>query len=279
MTLYQRRAIAADGGHDVRSAEDRNVSFNRYNVHRARLLSVATAGAILLIHAPTAAAQWYVAGYLGANHTMPATVSIDQPSLGTSLDFEDVTLVARPFTSPQYYGLRVGHLFGDQRRLGVEVEWLHPKVYADVEKNVHVTGRSRGVTIDTTTRMDTFVQHYAMSHGMNFALVNIVGRMPLGAKSGGQVSRVALVGRAGLGPMLPHAETTVGGRSREQYERAGIGFQVAGGVDVQLVGWLSAIADYKFGHARPEITIVDGTGRMSANVHQLAFGLAFGLSR
>jgi len=71
----------------------------------------------------------------------------------------------------------------------------------------------------------------------------------------------------------------VGGRSREQYQRAGIGFQVAGGVDVRLAGWLSAIADYKFGHARPEIDIVDGTGQMSANVHQLAFGLAFGLSR
>jgi opacity protein-like surface antigen len=236
---------------------------------------VAALAAMLLIRAPVADAQWYVAGYLGANHTMPATVSIDQPSLGTSLEFDDVTFVARPFTSPQYYGVRAGYLFGEERRWGVEFEWLHPKVYAEVEHAVHVTGRSGGVNVDTTTRMDTFVQHYAMSHGMNFMLVNVVARRPLG----GTASRVALTGRAGAGPMLPHAETNVGGRSREQYERAGIGFQVAGGVDVRLAGWLSAIADYKFGHARPEIDIADGTGQMSANVHQIAFGLAFGLSR
>jgi len=227
-----------------------------------------------LISASAADAQWYVAGYLGANHTMPATVSIDQPSLGTSLHFDDVTFVARPFTSPQYYGLRCGHLFGDERRWGLEFEWLHPKVYAEVERAVYVTGRSVGVTVDTTTRMDTFVQHYAMSHGMNFALVNVVARRAVGA-----ASRLAVIGRAGAGPMLPHAETTVAGRSREQYAGAGLGFQVAGGVDVRLVGWLSAIADYKFAHARPQISIVDGTGRMSANVHQVAFGLAFGLSR
>jgi hypothetical protein len=90
---------------------------------------------------------------------------------------------------------------------------------------------------------------------------------------------VAVTARAGLGPMLPHAETTVANESREQYESGGVGYQLAAGVDVRLIGWLSAIADYKFGHGRPEITIVDGTGRTTANVHQLAFGLAFGLNR
>jgi hypothetical protein len=241
----------------------------------SRVLSLVTIG-IMLASVRPADAQWYVAGYLGANHTMPATVTVDQPSLGTSLDFADVTFVARPFTSPQYYGLRGGRLFGERRRWGVEFEWLHPKVYAEVERAVHVTGRNAGIAVDATTRMDTFVQHYAMSHGMNFALFNFVGRMPLGD---GQLSRVALMGRAGAGPMLPHAETTIGGRSREQYERAGIGFQVAGGVDVRIVGKLSAIVDYKFGHANPEIDVADGTGQMTANVHQVAFGLAIGLFR
>jgi hypothetical protein len=208
---------------------------------------------------------------------MSNTVSIDQPSLGTSLQFSDVTFDARPFTSPQYYGVRVGYLFGERRRWGLEVEWLHPKVYADTTLPVHVTGRSGGVAVDTTTTMDTFVQRYAMSHGMNFALINFVARKPLATT--GAASRVALIGRAGAGPMLPHAESTVAGRSREQYESGGVGFQFAGGIDVRLVGWLSAIADYKFGHAHPEITIVDGTGSTSANVHQVAFGLAFGLAR
>jgi hypothetical protein len=237
----------------------------------------ATATAFLLLCASRAEAQWYVAGYLGANHTMPATVSIDQPSLGTSLEFHDVTFEAKPFTSPQYYGVRVGHLFGNGRQWGLEFEWLHPKVYANTARDVHVTGQSGGVDGDTTIRMDAVVQHYAMSHGMNFALVNFVARIPFADH--GAASRWSFVGRAGAGPMFPHAETTVDGRSRSQYEAAGLGVQVAGGIDVRLAGWLSATADYKFGHARPEITIVDGTGQMSANVHQIAFGLAFGFAR
>jgi hypothetical protein len=227
----------------------------------------------------TASAQWYVAGYLGANRTLAAPVTIDQPSRGTSLTFNDVTFTARPFTSPQYYGVRGGRMFGEQRRFGIEVEWLHPKAYADIEKVVQITGRVAGVDVHTTAPMNTFVQHYAMSHGMNFILFNAVLRAPLNDDGAGLASRVALTARAGAGPMVPHAETTVANESREQYEGGGIGYQLAGGVDIRLVGWLSAIADYKFGHGRPEITIVDGTGRTTANVHQLAFGLAFGLAR
>ncbi len=241
--------------------------------------SIVTVGTMLLVWPRTVSAQWYVAGYLGTNHTMPASVSIEQPSIGTSLEFSDVTFNARPFQSPQYYGLRVGCLFGERRRWGVEFEWVHPKLYADTSRTVQVAGRSGGAVVDTTIAMDAFVQRYAMSHGMNFALVNLLTRVPIAHASRGLPSRIALTARAGAGLMLPHAESTVGGQSREQYERGGFGFQLAGGIDLRLVGRLSATLDYKFGHARPEITIVDGTARTSANVHQVAFGLAFGLAR
>jgi len=265
--------------------------FNRdQTVRLQRLLGasafgVATLAATLLVGVPAADAQYYVAGYLGANHTMPATVTIDLPDDVppiTLLEFRDVRFAARPFTSPQYYGLRVGHLFGNERRWGVEFEWVHPKVYAEVDRPVHVTDRLHGSPVETTTRMDAYIQRYAMSHGMNFALVNVVWRKPLAATGGSALSRVALMGRAGAGPMVVHSETTVFGQSHEQYQRAGVGFQLAGGVDVRLAGWLSAVADYKFGHARPTIAFgppPSATGQMSANVHQIAFGLAWGLSR
>ena len=242
-------------------------------------VAVAVLGSALLLFPAVADAQWYVAGYLGTNRTLAAPVTIEQPARNTSLTFSDVTFEARPFKSPQYYGVRVGRLFGDRRRFGVEFEWLHPKAYADTSQVVHITGRLAGVNVDTMARMDTVVQRYAMSHGMNFALVNAVVRVPLAETGNGFASRVAITARAGAGPMVPHAENTVSGESREQYEAGGIGYQVAGGLDVRLVGRLSAMADYKFGHGAPEVMIVDGTGRTTANVHQLAFGLALGFSR
>jgi hypothetical protein len=190
-----------------------------------------------------------------------------------------VSFEARPFKSPQYYGVRGGRLFGKQRRYGVEVEWLHPKAYADTSQAVRITGRHNGVNIDTTAPMDSIVQRYNMSHGMNFVLFSAVARYPLDEGGAGFASRVALIARAGAGPMVPHAENTVDGESREQYETGGVGYQFAGGVDVRLTGLLSAAVDYKFGHGTPDVMIVDGTGRTTATVHQLAFGLALGLSR
>jgi opacity protein-like surface antigen len=231
-----------------------------------------------LLAACPANAQWYVAGQLGANHTLPATVSIDQPSRQTSLQFDDVHFVAHPFESPQYYSVRGGRLFGDERRWGVEVEWVHPKVYAETSEQVRVSGRIAGAPVDATTRMDTFVQRYSMSHGMNFVLVNVVARVPI-ARDGGGDSRLALIARAGAGPMLPHGETEVGGTFVEGYEWAGLGSQFAGGLDVRLVGRLSGTLEYRFSHARPEITIANGTGRTTANAHQITFGVAYGLAR
>jgi len=234
---------------------------------------------VCLVCPRAADAQWYVAGYLGANQTLPAPVTIDQPVAGTALQFDDVTFEGRPFESPQYYGVRGGRLFGAKRRFGVEFEWFHPKVYAETKQPVHITGRYAGATIDTTAPMDTIVQRYSMSHGMNFMLVNAVMRMPVSDASDGFASRVAISGRAGAGPMLPHGESQVAGEVVEQYEIAGVGYQLAGGADVRLVGSLSATVEYKFGHASPEITIDRGTGHTTANLHQIAFGLAFGLSR
>jgi hypothetical protein len=240
---------------------------------------LALAGALLFVLPQVAAAQWYVSGYLGTNRTLAAPVAIEQASRNTSLVFEGVTFEARPFKSPQYYGIRGGRLFGERRRYGFEVEWIHPKAYADTSVPVRITGRHNGVNIDTTAPIESIVQRYAMSHGMNFLLFNAVARYPLDEAGSGFASRVAFVARAGAGPMVPHAETTVDGESLEQYEAGGVGYQFAGGLDVRLAGALSAVVDYKFAYGKPEVTIVDGTGQTTAKVHQLAFGLAFGLAR
>ena len=242
-------------------------------------LRAAAVLALCLAWPHAADAQWYVAGYLGANHTLPADVVIDQPSHSTHVQFNDVTFEARPFESPQYYGVRVGRLFGEQRRFGLEFEWFHPKVYAETSKSVGVVGQYAGSSLDATMPMNTIVQRYSMSHGMNFALVNAVVHMPISADANSVASRLAITGRAGAGPMIPHGESEIGGETAEQYEVAGLGFQVAGGVDVRVYRRLSAILEYKFGHASPEITIAHGTGRTTANLHQVAFGLAVGLAR
>lgn len=239
-----------------------------------RLWIVTVATSLLAIcQVRPASAQIYVGSYLGANHTMAADVVVTQPDQNTSLRFADVTFAARPLQSPQYYGVRIGGMLGGARRYGVEVEFIHLKVISQTSDVHDVTGTLDGNPINARVPMDSVVQRYSMTHGLNFVLLNAVVRRPIGQGA------LAFVGRAGAGPTYPHAETTVRQQVKEQYEYAGLGVHAAAGLDVQLKGLLSAIVEYKFTLANPRITVAGGEGRMRAATHQIAAGLAFGLSR
>ena len=212
---------------------------------------------ILMAVPVEAGAQIYFGLYLGANYTQPSSITLDLASPGQDIRFDDVNWEARPFASPQYYGFRGGAMFGAARRFGLEVEFLHQKVIAKIE----------------TPAMQAIVQRYAMSHGMNFLTINFVSRQPIG---NGPVSFVA---RAGAGPTIPHGESNVFGVTQEQYEYAGLGMQAAAGVDVKLVGWLSAMSEYKFTFAKPKITLAAGTGQTTTVGHQIAFGLTISIAK
>lgn len=236
-----------------------------------RLWSIFSGLVVCLLAAPGAAhAQWYIGGDLGGNYTQTATVSINQPATGTAVDFHDVQFSARPFKSPQYYVWRAGRLFGESRRFGLEFEFTHLKVIAATDRTYHATGSIDGVTVDESVPMDILVQRYAMTHGLNFLLINFVNRLPLGA------TRFTLVTRAGAGATLPHAETTIDDVDREQYQFAGPGAKVEFGVAFRLFHALSLSSAYKLSVARPLISIADGTGRMLAVTHQISGGVLFG---
>jgi hypothetical protein len=227
--------------------------------------------AIVLVPA-RAHAQWFLSGGVGGNATHTAAIHIDKPGEGTSLVFHDVAFKARPFDSPIYYDWRVGRTIGSSGHFSVEFEFTHLKVIAHVEREVRVTGTLGGESIDQTMRIDAIVQGYAMTHGLNFLLVNLGWRRPIGGP-------LSLVLRAGAGETLPHAETTVEDLHREQYEFAGPAAHLAAGVALRLFGPLSATADYRITAARPRITIVNGSGQMTAVTSQVAVAFALGLPK
>ncbi len=215
--------------------------------------------ALLLLLPVAAQAQWYAGLYLGANTTRPADVTVKGD--GYDITYPDVSFEAKSFTSPQYYGWRLGRFLDDSRRLGVELEFIHLKVIA------HPTDLGPDVT------------RYQMTHGLNFLVANVVTRIPFGRSASG-TAPFAVITRAGAGVTLPHAETTIRGVSREQYEYAGPGVHAAIGLDTRLRGRLSLVSEYKVTYARPRITTAhNGTGQTTSLSHHLAVGLAFGLSR
>src|SRR5690348_16080223 len=142
-----------------------------------RHLAILLSASFILAVPRGAHAQWYFSTFTGGNHTAAADVAIDQPARQTSLVFHDVRFDAKPFKSPQYYGARLGHEFGNG--WAVEAEFLHLKVIARTDAAVRTTGRLEGVDVDATAPMDLIVQRYNMTHGLNFLMANVARRFRL----------------------------------------------------------------------------------------------------
>ena len=227
---------------------------------------------LLVLSARPASAQWYIAGFMGLNETFPADVRVDRGP-GTSLTFHKVEFEAKPMSAPPYFGGRFGRLFGPDRRFGVEFEFLHTKVIALTNVAYQVSGTANNIAIDQVVPMNTLVERYRMTHGLNFLLGNLVARLPLGD------GRFTFGARGGAGLTRPHGETTIGGVVQEQYEWGGLGAQGAAGLDGRLFGKVSAFGEYKVTYAKPEIALAGGTGRMTAIGQQFTFGLAIGWAR
>lgn len=221
----------------------------------------------------TAQAQWAVSTFTGTSHTRPSTISIDRPDAGQSLEFVDARYDARPFKEAPYYGIRVTRFFSDTRKLGIEIELLHNKVYARTGEVVRVRGTLAGTPIDSPMLMNVLVQRYNHSHGLSFLLANVVWRQPLGEPG----SRFAVLARAGAGPVVSGRDIVMNGLNVQGYELSGLGAQASAGLTTRLAGKVAAMVEYKFTSARPEIDLTaGGRGTMSAASHHLAVGLTIG---
>ncbi|MBI4886380.1 MAG: hypothetical protein HY824_04765, partial [Acidobacteria bacterium] len=122
--------------------------------------------------------------------------------------------------------------------------------------------------------LSSVVQRLAMSHGLNFLLANVIVRREFGPAGAGGTRRIAVVARAGAGPTVPHAESTIDEAARNQYESGGIGAQAGGGVEIALWRGVGLLGEYKFTWATPEINVPGGQATIPARSHHVAFGLA-----
>lgn len=231
-----------------------------------KLWPVVLAAAFGLLPVASADAQWVLSAYAGAMHTRAADVRIEQPDAGTELVFPEVSFDSESWRSPVYYGYRLARRVPGVRWLFVEGELIHGKVYAR-GNTARGAGTRRGQPV-VGLPFPAVVQRFAISHGLNFVLVNAVARQPL---PGG---RATLTARAGAGPMLPHPEIEVEGVAREGYELAGPGLQAGGGIEFGLWRGVSLLAEYKWTRAHPRLSIDQGTASLVTRSHHLALGLS-----
>ena len=166
-----------------------------------------------------ARADWIVSAFGGVAHTQSSTMDLSLPSQGTLLTLTDVDYRGESFQSPQYYGLRGTWIPNGHRWMGIEAEWIHAKVYAEIDHPVQARGTLRGVPIDATIPLSSIVNRLSMSHGLNFILANVSARHGFGPMDATGAHRLVGVVRAGAGPTLPHAESQIDNVYFEQYRR------------------------------------------------------------
>ncbi|HXF06130.1 MAG TPA: hypothetical protein VNM72_12065 [Blastocatellia bacterium] len=219
--------------------------------------------------------EWVIAAYLGGARTAASTLKISQPARDTELAFDAVRFDGRSFDPPLYYGVRGSYFIRGLSFLGIEAEFIHLKVYSDPTQPVRVTGRHRGVPLERELPLGQIVQEYSISHGANLLLFNLAARWRMRPNPEDSRSRFVLATRFGLGPTIPHTESTIEGEQQQQYEWGRAAWQWSAGLEFHLWQGLYALGEYKFTRTRQRGQIVGGFAESLLRTHHGVFGLTY----
>jgi hypothetical protein len=152
--------------------------------------------------------EWYtqsnlhiVQPELNSNYTFKGVRAHDHPGW-------DEGLFNRALTIPQY-NYRLGYFIKDD--LGFEINFDHTKYIID-RQEAHRTGKKDGKPIDERVNWaEENGFYYFLNNGANFLLFNVVKRWHLYEKPNGKL-RVDMLGKAGIGPVLPHVDNSLDGQ-------------------------------------------------------------------
>jgi hypothetical protein len=226
-----------------------------------------------------AAAEPFFDLYTGKSFTLSGDITIRQPTLGNDVTVKDISFDDKSFESPLWYGLRAGYYFEEHPWLGMGIEFFHFKMIADTLDSRPVTGLRNGTRVDTTTRVDSVIQQFQITHGVNYLTFDALFRYPLlEDRERFRHGRIQLYAGLGVGPVITHAENTVDTiKNEEAYEVGGAGIQVFVGVRALLFKHFGLLLEYKFSHSDLEVSVARGTGEVEESTHHLIAGITIPL--
>ena len=251
---------------------------SRNRLKKAALLAFISAliCCVIMLHTGKAGAEMFFSGYLGASSTLDSDVELNRPG-GTNLTFSDVSWDDNSFSSPPYYGLRVGYWFKTRPNWAIAVDFTHAKMYGELDKQVSVSGTRSGTPVSGTERLGDTFEVLEFTDGYNLLTLNGLYRW-----TGLKDSQRAFVRRlqpyvlAGIGVAIPHVEVKVNGDSTYEFQTTGLAAQAGGGLDVDIVEWFSVFAEYRLSYAEIEADLVGGgTLKTEPWTHHFSFGVTF----
>ncbi len=241
--------------------------------------------ALALLVASPAAAEYYLYGYTGLSYSQDGDLDIEQPGLGTDLELEGLSYEGAPFDPPPYWGARAGYYFEDPalQPFGIELDFLHFKIIAETDKTVQASGSYLGAPASGSVPLDTYVDGFEISNGVNFHSVNLTARHGWLKDEGAPAGRLQLYGGAGLAAVRMVVDTFLVGQTdavRQESKWTGPGVNAFVGtryLPLDLWGGnLGVFAEYRFTHVGATDLPAPNGGetRISAiNTHHVIFGL------
>ncbi len=160
-----------------------------------------------------------------------SNVRVNQPSLNNNYTLKNVTshdnvgwdqgIFNVPLSIPQY-NYRIGYFFNKKEGLAFEINFDHTKHILTDGQTARLVGVLGGRVVDTSILFaNTNGFNYYLNNGANFLLFNIVKRWKW-YESKRENFKLDFLGKAGIGPVIPHVENTLFGKANQD------GFQLGG---------------------------------------------------
>ncbi len=189
---------------------------------------------------------------------------------------EKGSVFAQQLTIPQY-NYRLGYYFNEKQDLAIELNFDHTKYIIADGQTVRMKGTYNHRPTDSSIVFSAANgNYYYLNNGANFFLFNIVKRWGLHQSKSNNL-RVDFLGKAGIGPVIPHVENSFFGQKNDPH------FQIGGwnvGLETALRATIYRYAYLEFAqkvdYARySNLKILGGTARQAFGTYELILSLGF----
>ncbi len=205
--------------------------------------------------------------FLGRSFPAGTDIRVRQPARQTDFVVRRVSLEDRSFEGPLWYNLRVGTFLKRPDWVGLALDFKHAKIYARTSESKRATGFIDGERIDGAMPVDSLIQRFDVSHGINYLFLDLIARR--------RIARHSLRAGIGAGVVIAHPENRIRGEANDQkYEIAGAALQVSLGMRTPLSKRLSAAAEYALTISDPDIGVAGGSARMHDRTSHVSLGVA-----
>ena len=210
-------------------------------------------------------------------------VKINQPSLGNDYRFVSIKghdhpgwdegLFSKALTIPQY-NYRIGLFIDKKKGLAVEINFDHTKfIFADQQARIKGTFNNRPV--DSLVNFNKANgDYYYLNNGANFLLFNIVKRWHW-ATNKKETIKIDFLGKAGIGPVIPHVENSFfGQRNNPDFQFGGWNVGVEAALRTTFFEYVFLEYTNKIDYARySNLKIYEGTAKHAFGTYEMMLNL------